>query len=249
MGFFNGRTKEEDAALAAAEAEVKSHITFSQDITFIGGKELVNSTALMFHKMHQMDDGTVCFNTAEPVYFTIRSIDFAGPVYHEEATQQTDTKTKSKGKKKGHGLLGAAIGTVALGPLGTVAGAAIGAGHSKSKGESNTTGTTTSTTNQVEDDSSTELTLENASTGEQVLITLKTKTEDYQKLRSFKVIPVAVAESAASVDEGAPTSEPATDTTPAVDPVEELRRYKGLLDDGIIEQEDFDAKKKELLGL
>ena len=80
MGFFNGRTKEEDAALAAAEAEVKSHITFSQDITFIGGKELVNSTALMFHKMYQMDDGTVCFNTAEPVYFTIRNIDFAGPV-------------------------------------------------------------------------------------------------------------------------------------------------------------------------
>lgn len=31
--------------------------------------------------------------------------------------------------------------------------------------------------------------------------------------------------------------------------VEQLRALKGLLDDGIITQEDFDAKKKELLGL
>jgi len=31
--------------------------------------------------------------------------------------------------------------------------------------------------------------------------------------------------------------------------VEQLRALKGLLDDGIISQEDFDAKKKELLGL
>lgn len=29
----------------------------------------------------------------------------------------------------------------------------------------------------------------------------------------------------------------------------ELRKYKQLLDDGIITQEDFDAKKKQLLGL
>lgn len=33
------------------------------------------------------------------------------------------------------------------------------------------------------------------------------------------------------------------------DPVEELRRFKALLDDGIITQEDFDTKKRQLLGL
>lgn len=31
--------------------------------------------------------------------------------------------------------------------------------------------------------------------------------------------------------------------------VDELRKYKGLLDEGIITQEEFDIKKKELLGL
>lgn len=31
-------------------------------------------------------------------------------------------------------------------------------------------------------------------------------------------------------------------------PADELKKYKGLLDEGIISQEEFDAKKKQLLG-
>ena len=34
-----------------------------------------------------------------------------------------------------------------------------------------------------------------------------------------------------------------------VDAADEIRKFKGLLDDGIIAQEEFDAKKKQLLGL
>ena len=37
--------------------------------------------------------------------------------------------------------------------------------------------------------------------------------------------------------------------TQATDPYEELTKLKGLLDAGVISQEDFDAKKKSLLGL
>lgn len=33
------------------------------------------------------------------------------------------------------------------------------------------------------------------------------------------------------------------------DPAEEIRKYKRLLDDGIISQEEFDLKKKQILGL
>ena len=33
------------------------------------------------------------------------------------------------------------------------------------------------------------------------------------------------------------------------DSSEELSKYKKMLDDGIITQEDYDAKKKEILGL
>lgn len=35
----------------------------------------------------------------------------------------------------------------------------------------------------------------------------------------------------------------------AFSPAEELQKFKGLLDAGIISQEEFDAKKKQLLGL
>lgn len=43
--------------------------------------------------------------------------------------------------------------------------------------------------------------------------------------------------------------QPTQQTTPQKDPYEELTKLKKLLDDGIISQEDFDKKKKELLGL
>lgn len=51
---------------------------------------------------------------------------------------------------------------------------------------------------------------------------------------------------------------PTTDATPVpserqsesqLSPVDELRKCKELLDDGIITQEEFDAKKRQLLGL
>ena len=35
----------------------------------------------------------------------------------------------------------------------------------------------------------------------------------------------------------------------AVDIKSELKKYKEMLDDDLIEQKDYDAKKKELLGL
>ena len=34
-----------------------------------------------------------------------------------------------------------------------------------------------------------------------------------------------------------------------VDAAEELQKYKQLLDSGVITQEEFDAKKKQLLGI
>jgi hypothetical protein len=45
-------------------------------------------------------------------------------------------------------------------------------------------------------------------------------------------------------------SAPRPEAAPAQqDAAAELRKLKGLLDDGVITQEDFDAKKKQLLGL
>ena len=62
---------------------------------------------------------------------------------------------------------------------------------------------------------------------------------------------------AASHSEEAEKSEPQNMATPKAQPeaqesndiVEEIRKYKALLDDGIITPEEFAAKKKQILGL
>lgn len=43
--------------------------------------------------------------------------------------------------------------------------------------------------------------------------------------------------------------EPVSQPTQVESAADELRKYKSLLDDGIISQAEFDAKKKQLLGL
>ena len=40
-----------------------------------------------------------------------------------------------------------------------------------------------------------------------------------------------------------------TETSPVASRADELEKFKGLLDKGVITQEEFDAKKKQLLGL
>ena len=48
---------------------------------------------------------------------------------------------------------------------------------------------------------------------------------------------------------GAMQQQPQAAPAPEKDPYEEIAKFKKLLDDGIITQEEFDKKKKELLGL
>ena len=38
-------------------------------------------------------------------------------------------------------------------------------------------------------------------------------------------------------------------SAPKTDETDQIKKYKDLLDSGIITQEEFDAKKKQLLGL
>ena len=52
---------------------------------------------------------------------------------------------------------------------------------------------------------------------------------------------------AAQQNAAAPTAGPALESEP--DPVEQLRKFAALRDEGIISDEEFEAKKKELLGL
>ncbi|MDE3314892.1 SHOCT domain-containing protein [Lacticaseibacillus zeae] len=241
-------TADEKEARKLAKAALKADIVLEQPVHFIAGRELVSATSFFGDKMYQLKSGNVVFNLDNPVYFRISSIKFAGPIYHEEqkTQSQSDTNHKSKTKKHRHGLGGAVVGTLLMPGVGTIAGAVIG-GHSgkdKTKGHSTTQASSVMTTSQVEDDSSTTLFLVNNETGEKLQIVLSTKTADYQKLLSFKVDEES--EKAMESSETVITSDkPKTSD----DPIEQVKQFKSLLDDGIITQEEFDAKKKQLLGL
>lgn len=60
--------------------------------------------------------------------------------------------------------------------------------------------------------------------------------------------PDAPRRQAAPGDRAVPAAPAAPDAAP-VDAVEEIQRYKGLLDTGVITEEEFTAKKRQLLGI
>ncbi|WP_338214696.1 SHOCT domain-containing protein [Lacticaseibacillus salsurivasis] len=254
MGIFdkltanNGLTPEEKQARKDAKALLKTRITHEQGIKFEVGRQLVGANGIFGDKMYQLDDRSIIFDLDDPIFFKLISVEFAGARYHEETQEQGHSDTNSKGKKKSHGLAGAIIGTALAPGFGTVAGAIVGGNSKKSKEKSTSDSNSTSSTRQIEDDSQTTITLKNIADGETVEIVLTTKTKEYQELRAFKVEPVA--DEVVSRTNQATNSDASTEPIQAVDdPIAKLREYKSLLDDGIISQDEFDAKKKEILGL
>ncbi|MBM6413549.1 SHOCT domain-containing protein [Lacticaseibacillus paracasei] len=247
-------TPEEKEERKQAKIALKAEVILEEPIKFVSGHELVGASGFG-SRIYQLKDNTVIFGLNNPDHFWITGIEFAGPRYHEIQTtkSKSHTKGKSKAKKHRHGLGGAVIGTILAPSIGTVAGAIVGShsGKDKTKGSSSTIGEASTITSQIEDDSSTIVKLTNAATDENVQIILLTKTRDYQRLMSFHVNMEVINKDDSddhSESSSRTSANPKTDTSSS-SPVEEIRKYKQLLDDGIITAEEFSTKKKQLLGL
>ena len=65
----------------------------------------------------------------------------------------------------------------------------------------------------------------------------------------FAVVVVAFAKRASFIAESKETQQKVVNNIQETTNADELKKYKDLLDSGAISQEEFDAKKKELLGL
>ena len=72
---------------------------------------------------------------------------------------------------------------------------------------------------------------------------------DYDKCPKCNSIDTRLLSDVEWEREKAAIATPQTSPAAAVSTADELKKYKELLDSGIITQEDFDAKKKQLLGL
>ena len=73
--------------------------------------------------------------------------------------------------------------------------------------------------------------------------------EGYWLMENLAQCLMAVAFPDAPAEGAQQEEQPAAAAAPAQDAVTQLKQYKQLLDDGVITQADFDAKKKQLLGL
>ncbi len=88
----------------------------------------------------------------------------------------------------------------------------------------------------------------NGMTGSQ--ISVHTITKSYSILVTYKRdLAQRIFQLFENTRSSAIDSSPLSSPAPAVSPVDEIRKYKDLLDCGALTQEEFDAKKKQLLNL
>ena len=204
------------------------------------------------HKAHKI--GGLKFFTDERGYYYFSNskeltgeryylvgFDWSGPQYKVTSTTVTTGQDKQKGKK-GSTLGGAAIGSIIAPGVGTLVGAAVGA-SGKKKTDINRKSETTST--QEELDTTAYLIFVEKDDKRIKKDAITCNSTIAKEVNSLTFTSEATALGTAEI-----VNEPQIESTGNQTSVtDEIRKFKELLDEGIITQEDFDAKKKELLGL
>lgn len=197
------------------------------------GKEQINCNGWGNNViMWQRTDGSIYFDTNFRDNFYLIGYEWSGPEY--EIVTNTVTKQKGKKTKKGKSgrmTAGALVGTALMPGVGTVVGAAIGAGG---KGKEKTKGTETSDTTQkqVEIPSKAMIYLRDNASGKEIRLIITCDSSVDMELKRFKFI-----EEPQSID--------AYDMQKTA---EALKSLKELVDLGVLTQEEFDSKKAELLN-
>ena len=178
--------------------------------------------------------GIVTMGRALGAWRAVR-VDYAGP----RIVKQTVTEQRGETKRKGR-VIGAAVGAVAtLGsPLGAAIGAGVGTGNKKHMS------TTVSTERDVEEPSVLTVWLTDLETGIQSPVWFSGMYADLAPFadwcsRSMPRPPRAI-----------PVAQPVPQALPqAADPYEEVAKLKRLLDMGAVTPDEFERKKRVLLGL
>ncbi|MGM0238533.1 SHOCT domain-containing protein [Enterococcus sp. AZ103] len=199
----------------------------------------------------QLNDNRIAINPKNPDFYYLLSTEFNGAKYKTVLASQTaggsstdTTENTVKKGKTGRIAAGAVIGTM-LGPVGTVVGAYAGSkGKDKKKVKGNKTtrhnSNTTQTTEAVEVKSLAKINLKRISDDRSITLTINADTRDYNELLSLQTVSTEI-----EIDQETGIEEPKS----REDIIKELKELKELVDMGIVTQEEFDAKKKELLNL
>ena len=201
-------------------------------------------------------DGLVYFQSEKDILYEVLEVSWDGPYYQTRIVTDTAENSKTKKGRKGR-LVGAAVGAL-FGPGGALLGAAIGTGSkSKTKGQSRSE----TYEEQTEQPAALFMTLQNLMQGKVVQISTDVMSNQaYELLGLLNPYDSAVSGGTTRNMDYAgdslletPVQVNAVPVVPTsvstIDPYEELKKAKELLDLGILTQEEFDQKKRELLGM
>ena len=221
MGLFNSSNEK--------------NVTFSCTMN----QERVAPTLLFLNKtitLHQREDGTVYFDKNKDQSFTLVGYEWGGAVYQNVTTTSGTSNKHSKEKTHRRGRVGGALlGTLLLPGVGTVIGAAVGTGK-KTTGKSKGNKHEVTVESQEEILSPAILYILDNSTQEEIALGIEVNSKLDMKINDL-----------CFEEEEEEVQAPTVDEQKSV--VDLLKGYKDLLDAGIMTQEEFDQKKKELLNL
>ena len=215
--------KKEQTKLAEPLDDGKSiSVKLAQPSTFAGAGM---ATVI---EIRQREDGLIFPPNRPNHLFEVVSFDWDGAKF--ETVVKTETVGTTKTKKKGRGT-GALVGTLIAPGVGTAVGALVGTGNKE--GKSNVQTIEKSETFEVPTLAT--MTIRHVESGETAFIQVEGMEDTIKPFKAFAEAVMAMKGAAPQVQ--------------AQDPYEEVKKAKELLDMGIITQDEFNQKKKELLGL
>lgn len=240
------REKERQAQAQLKEQECSKDRTIYLQPTF-GHAELGLQNPVC---MRQKLDETVYFGIDDDVRYRLIGYEWGGAVYEHMVSSQTNansntvqhnTSAEVKKGKSGKMAAGALIGTMIMPGIGTAVGAAIGAGGKSKKNtiefsNANTqnNSNTQQVTKNVEQNTTAIIRLKRISDGTVHSLTVVCNTAIDAKLRCFNV------QKEKNVSDV---------STSAEESLRGIKALKELLDMGAITQEEFDAKKSQMLNI
>lgn len=226
--------------MASNELAIKKKQLKERSITLPLGNNILSGKVNIW----QQDNGLLYLNNDIDNLFKITDFVWNGPQY--KTVTKTTTKGKNKGKEKRTGrVLGAAVGTMIMPGIGTAIGAMHGSGNKKAKGKNKERSITTD--EQVEVGTPAIIKLQNIVTNEITSIDFICTSKLSIKINDFMFKNSEYNED--DFDELENDNEIKSEEVKLSDPYEELKKLKELLDMGIINEEEFEMKKKELLNL
>lgn len=236
----------------ARNALTNARSTFVLSLT--GGKKMVPNVLGRAAMVH-VGNGWVYFKPDEETLYEVTEVSWDGPEYAAHTVTYTDESAESRQGNLGT-IAGAAIGTAVLPGLGTLIGAAIG---SESDDEARRAARRKTREEYEEVPATCRIYLSRAYDHQEILITTKVKGDKAADLLGLVVIGPQDAPMPNPVPVPMPVAVPIPVVAPemadvpmvsaaGIDPYEELKKAKELLDLGILTPEEFGAMKARLLG-